>query len=508
MLKTHDLINCNPLLPITPSVNDSGIYPYNGQIVRFDENNDKTFTVKKNVQARFSHPEMPVNEGNVTFPDGTRVVFQLTSIKYQGTEFIVGTPTIDLIFSDLVYTSYPYYSPGNEYSYTNNVANAAIVSSSPIDLGNNYNNFYQWIESFIVAYGIPVNIVRTPSLWWTPDDFLRLDNFTIEKHYDVDFEFTIEANYYDLTDDSLFLTQENRHVFDGEDVFHYVDGIDIIIVSGPGLAPQFSDEYSLFSYNYNYETIEQINACPTFVPFNASMRKDGCPATTVDCDCTKISFSDTSNYSNSIPGHNPEFFTTRKFTITRPDGTTYILGTAGTPDVDQVIPPHFNSSNNFVYEFVDSDVDGVYEIELCTYPDWQDDVLYQSYSNTIVNRNGKLYKVIATNSNADPSLSSNSIYWSEYTCDGDCDKTRYCTKERIVVLCISLLKCYKSLVKSALCEVDAAPCAKNLCDNKKFMDAMKFKVTLDAVEFSACDEKWDLVKDQVDLLKSICCCDS
>jgi hypothetical protein len=40
------------------------------------------------------------------------------------------------------------------------------------------------------------------------------------------------------------------------------------------------------------------------------------------------------------------------------------------------------------------------------------------------------------------------------------------------------------------------------------MDAMKFKVTLDAVEFSACDEKWDLVKDQVDLLKSICCCDS
>ena len=506
MLKTHDLIHCNTLIPLLPSVNDSGVYPYNGLILRFDNDEQKTYRVKKNVQGRFLHPEMPISK-SIDFPAGTKVEFTVDSMQFNGIEYVIGVPAISLLFDDLAYTSYPYYTVGNEYSYTNNIANGVNVSSSPIDLGNNYNNFYWFIEGLINLYDIPVNITRTPSLWWAPDEFVRLDNFTIEKHYDTVFEYTITLKYYDLTDDSLVFTQENRYVFDNETVIHFVNGTNIEEIN-PGEAPQFSDEYSFFSYNFSYDTLEELDSCPSYLPFNASIRKDGCPSITTDCDCTKFSFIDGSNYINSLPGHNPEFFNSRTFTITKPDGSTYVLATADVADRDETIGPHYNSSNNFAYQFTEDDEDGVYEIELCTYPDWQSDVLYQVVTNTIVNRNGKLYKVIASNTNVDPALPAGATYWTEYSCIGDCDKTRYCTKERVVVLCISLLKCYKNLVKSALCEVAAAPCAKDMSDNKKFMDAMKFKVVLDSLEFSACDERWDLVEKDMDLLKTICCCDS
>ena len=254
MLKTHDLIHCNTLIPLLPSVNDAGIYPYNGLILRFDNNEEKTYRVKKNVQGRFLHPLMPsIDEG---FPDGTKAVFSVDSIQFNGTEYVIGVPELTLEVPDLVYTSYPYYTVGNEYSYTNNIANAVNVSSSPIDLGNNYNNYYWFIEGLINLYDIPVNITRTPALWWTPDGFVRLDNCTFEKHYDTVFEYTVTGKYYDLTDDSLFLTQENRYVFDGETVTHFVDGVNIVDIN-PGEAPQFSDEYSFFSYNFNYDTLEE-----------------------------------------------------------------------------------------------------------------------------------------------------------------------------------------------------------------------------------------------------------
>jgi len=72
-------------------------------------------------------------------------------------------------------------------------------------------------------------------------------------------------------------------------------------------------------------------------------------------------------------------------------------------------------------------------------------------------------------------------------------------------LCISLLKCYKKLVADAFCSISNNPC-KDLCSNKQFQNAMKFRVTLDAIEFSACAGDWDSADKQIDILNSICCC--
>jgi hypothetical protein len=204
-----------------------------------------------------------------------------------------------------------------------------------------------------------------------------------------------------------------------------------------------------------------------------------------------------------MAGHDPEFFTSRTIVLTRPDGTKYIWGTSDIEDRDATIQPHFNSPNTFSYNFLETDKDGVYSIQLCTYPNWSDAVLYDAYLQPIVLSGGKLYKCIATNSNLDPA--TNPSYWQEYTCIDNCDVTRYCTTQKVVVLCISLLKCYKQLVADAFCSIDGNPC-KPLCDNKSFMNAMKFRVTLDALEFAVCARDWAAVKNQMEVLNSICCC--
>jgi hypothetical protein len=123
----------------------------------------------------------------------------------------------------------------------------------------------------------------------------------------------------------------------------------------------------------------------------------------------------------------------------------------------------------------------------------------------IVRRNGILYKCKSTSNNIDPATDTSSVFWTVYECTDNCDDTRYCTTKNIVVLCISLLKCYKKLVADAFCSVENAGC-KDISLNKQFQNAMKFRVTLDAIEFSVCAGDWDSAKKQIEILKSICCC--
>jgi hypothetical protein len=209
--------------------------------------------------------------------------------------------------------------------------------------------------------------------------------------------------------------------------------------------------------------------------------------------------------TNGLPGHDPELFTSRTIVIKKPNGSTYVYGTPDVVGANQVIQPHYSSSNQFSYSFDSSDVDGIYEITLCSYPDWNSEVFYESFLQTIVRRNGKLYKVISSNTNLDPSLAENVNYWVEYTCDVDCDNTRYCTTEKIAVICISLLNCYKKTLSDALCNIKNNPC-KDMCDNKSFMNAMKFRVTMDGLESAICSGNWNDAQSNIDILKSICCC--
>jgi hypothetical protein len=49
------------------------------------------------------------------------------------------------------------------------------------------------------------------------------------------------------------------------------------------------------------------------------------------------------------------------------------------------------------------------------------------------------------------------------------------------------------------------PC-KPMCDNLQFLNAMKFRVTMDALEFSVCAGDWISAQKQIDILNKICCC--
>lgn len=232
-IKTHDLTKCNNLYPTLPSVNNSGIYPYNGLFVEFDGDIKKSYKVRKNVQGRFVHPSIASfpSEGR---PDGTDSKHTITSMKFNGVEVITAAPQLFLTYNDLVYTSYPLYTLGNEYSYTSNVANGVIVGDSTIDLGNNYNNFYRFVENTINSHTLNVKISRSPALWWAINGFGRIDNIILEKYYDDDFEFTVVVILYDGATGDELISTEFRYVFNGETVAYYQNGILL-----PNTAPYY-----------------------------------------------------------------------------------------------------------------------------------------------------------------------------------------------------------------------------------------------------------------------------
>lgn len=496
-VKTHDLIKCNRVNDVLPSVNESGLIPYNGLFVKFDNQDNKAYKVRKNVQGRFLD--------GIKATEVYDVQWSIISMKFNGVEFI--TAPASLKVSSLPTpgseyqqpTAFPYYTVGDEFDYTSNVANGIIVSDSLTDTGNNANNYYRFVENLVNFYSIPVKISKSPASWWFLDGYVNLSNMIFEKYYDDNFEFTVIQNKRDISTGAISDVKTYRHVFNGATAESYLDSV--LITTND--AAQYNESFSFFSFDFAYDTIQEITKCPTSIPFNASLETDNCANIQISCDCRKITFADNSTYDNTMAGHDPEFFTSRTIVLTRPDGTKYIWGTSDITDRDATIQPHFNSPNTFSYNFLETDKDGVYSIQLCTYPNWSDAVLYDAYLQPIVLSGGKLYKCISTNSNLDPS--TNPSYWQEYICIDNCDITRYCTTQKVVVLCISLLRCYKQLVADAFCSIDSNPC-KPLCENKSFMNAMKFRVTLDALEFAVCARDWASVKNQMEVLNSICCC--
>ena len=254
--------------------------------------------------------------------------------------------------------------------------------------------------------------------------------------------------------------------------------------------------------------------------FKASLLIDDCSSIEVSCDCKKITFQDTSNYTtNDGPdGHDSSDFTSRTITITKGDGTYFYLITEDVrtnnptlyPLSSQgisynIILPHSVSNNKFTYSFKSTDEDGIWSVNLCTYPNWRDDVYYQAFVKPIVLRNGKLYKCILSSTGVDPELDITNTYWELYTETDDCGTTRYCTNQKIVVLCIEIMNCYRQAVADAFCGIQSSPCTP-LCDNKDFMKAMKMRVVMDGLEFASCGFDWANAQKHMDVLKSLCCC--
>lgn len=501
--RTHDLIKCNNLYPTLTSRFNAGFEAHNGLLVKFDNMDERSYRIKKNVQARFYSPASPAA--------GNTLQYAITSMKYLGVEVLPATAEITLLSSDSEFTSYPLYTVGNEYLYTViggvPTANGVVTGISPLSLGFGTNNFYKFLESIVNLHDIPVKVTRTPEEWWLSDGAVRINNFTLEQYYDSNFEFSMTQTVTNISTGVATITTF-RYVFNGSTVQHYQNGVLKTISNSPATElPQYNQYFSFFSTAYSYTSITDINVCPIVYPFSASIAspEDACSTLTLSCDCNKITFGDNSSYINGLPGHDPEFFTSRKITLVRPNGTTYVWGTSDITPKDKLITPHYNSSNTFQYNLTSADEDGIYEVTLCTYPDWQADVYYNSYLQPIVLINGQTYKAVTSSTNINPSTDTSNTYWTLYSCDGNCDDTRYCAKERIVVLCVSILDCYKKLVKAAFCGIENNPC-KDLCDNKDFMKAMKMRVTLDSLEFAVCGNDWTSAKKHIDILKSICCC--
>jgi hypothetical protein len=490
---TYDLIKCNSNSEILPSVNNVGLSAYNGSVLKFDNNKKKSYKVVKNVQARFLDGINPTS--------GFKVRWSVTSMKFNGLELMDATSISTIGVTDIVWTNFPFYNPGNEFFYTGNVANGIVVSDSLVSLGYGANNFYRFIESIINYYGISVKISKSPSNWWAPKP--NIQNVIIEKYFDDYFEFTFDETTIN-TSTLVETTNTKRYVFDGSNVQYFLNNV---LVTTPSTSlPQYEEDFSFFSYNFNYTVLQELDKCPAPDPFFVSISNDGCSNLEINCDCTKLSFADTSNYTdNGMTGHDIDSFNSRKITITRPDGSKFIMGTSDISPKDLLIGPPYASPNLFSYSFGDTDMDGIYSIQICSYPDWSSTATYESYLFPIVRRNGILYKCKSTSNNIDPATDTSSVFWTVYECTDNCDDTRYCTTKNIVVLCISLLKCYKKLVADAFCSVENAGC-KDISLNKQFQNAMKFRVTLDAIEFSVCAGDWDSAKKQIEILKSICCC--
>lgn len=505
-LKTYDLLQCSRLYPTVNGANNAAFSPFIDDVVKINDDEQQSYTVKENVQARFLAPRRADGVSNVQY--------SVTSIVFNGSECLTANANLTVEEDDNYYIEFPLYS-GSPTGYDNNVATAVITEQSLVPTIHFEKNFIDFMQGLFDSLNVSVDIVNSHPDWWSLEAFPSMENFMIEMYSSDTLSFSVRETYNGVS-------RKLTYTVDGTGAIAYIGGIDVTLIPVPANEqPQFGDVYSINSYPVTASPIVEIDCCPFIDPFYASLSNDNCCSSLkIDCDCSKITFSDTSNYDNGLVGHDPSFFNHRVITLTRPDGSQYLWSTDGeigqpysacgcssnvssTTVVDQLIEPHWNSSNMFAYNFTNNDQDGLYSVNICTYPDWQSDVFYDIVLKNFVYRNGVVYKQTASNTNVDPELDTDNEYWVVATAEED--KGRYCSEERVLVLCISILECYKKLVQKALCDIEANPC-KNMCENPSLMNSAKMRITLDALDWAVCDKNWDLAEKHISILKSICCC--
>ena len=505
--RTYDLISCNTLnSTLTSQFNLGFTSPteLDGKVIEFNGYPKTTYTLKKNVQGQFKHPS-----------DATSTLskrYTVTSVLFNGVEQIVTPAILDLAVADYVgkFTTFPAYTPSTGYLYSGDKSNALSVADTSGSFG--YENFHDFLkELLIVTLKLPVRVERNHPDLYTLDSAITyhsLANFVIEKFASDNIIISITETDNNLTTTTSSDTKWRYEFYDttvaaGSRIKQYKNNT---LLTGSD-APQHHEQFSLYYNSFAFTTKAEKTVCPIVEPFDSSLSSCGCPTLNVSCDCNTLEFSDTSNYTtNGLIGHDSSDFTSRIITITKPGGGTYTLATSDVLTKDQTIQPHNNSNNSFAYSFANEDEDGIYSVQVCSYPNWRSDVSYQDFLEPIVLKNGKYYKCVTSNLNSDPELDTTGTNWVEYVCTTGCDDTRYCVTEKIAVICISLLKKYKAMVSKALCEIEANTC-KNICENDTFMNAMKFRITLDALENSVCASDWVSAQKHMDVLKNITCCE-
>jgi hypothetical protein len=257
------------------------------------------------------------------------------------------------------------------------------------------------------------------------------------------------------------------------------------------------------------ESVVAVPDCPPLDNFRASLLDDsGVVSIDINDSCSGLVITDNSNYDvNGSPGHlRPRFTDFRRVHIIGPSSEWVMSSIPDDTTADQVIPAPSIGTDEFAFSFQDVDSDGIYEVRLCTYPTWTDLAQYPSSPLNVVYYEGVLYRCIQDSTDNVPD--ENPEYWEVYEpTPEEALLTRYCTVQRVVVLCISLLKCYEKLVHDAFCLMDNNFCNDDvLCKNKKFLAATKMMILLKAVEISVNKNAWHEVEKQIRLMKLICGC--
>lgn len=231
-------------------------------------------------------------------------------------------------------------------------------------------------------------------------------------------------------------------------------------------------------------------------------------AVEVNSTCTGLEFTDTSNWStNNEEGHAlADFSDYRRIVLTRPDASQYIYSAIAGDDVDEVIGAAASGNQDFTYTFLDSDIDGRYQIAICEYPTWGAGYNYSASRLTVVYYDGVLYRAILDSINQQPDAAP--TYWEEYEPTAAAELvSRYCYVANISVFCIGLNQCQVVKTHEAFCMIDNDFCNDDLlCKNSVFLDAAKLMVLRSAVEDSTNKRAWAEVDRQFNLMRQICNC--
>lgn len=231
-------------------------------------------------------------------------------------------------------------------------------------------------------------------------------------------------------------------------------------------------------------------------------------AVETNATCTAIDFTDTSNWStNNEEGHAlADFSDYRRAVVTRPANGDYIMSSIAGNDVDEIIAPASSGNQDFIYNLLESDIDGRYQITICEYPTWGVSYNYSASRLTVVYYNGVLYKAIQDGVGQQPDTET--AYWEVYEpTEAEELVSRYCYIANISIFCIGLDRCQEEKVHAAFCELDSDFCNDDvLCKNKAFLDTAKLVVLRSAVQYSTNKRAWSEVDRQFNLMRQICNC--
>jgi hypothetical protein len=246
-VKTYDLLQCSRLYPTVEGANNPAFLPFSGQVVKVNNDDQQSYTVKENIQARFFAPTSADLVSNVQY--------SVTSILFNGLECLLAPANLLVEESDNIHIEFPLYA-GDPNGYTSNLANAVYNTTLPATAGYFERNFPDFMQSLFDSLDISAQITNSHPDWWSLDAFEIMRNFMVEMYNSDSLSIAITETYNGVS-------RELMYEVDGTGAKAYIGGVDVTLLPVPlDEQPQFGDEYSIYSVPFTANPIEEIDCCP------------------------------------------------------------------------------------------------------------------------------------------------------------------------------------------------------------------------------------------------------